>query len=66
MKVMVNGFACDGHQQCVGLAPDSFSIGTDNKAYAVTNKVPPEHRDSVRDAAMLCPMRAIMVLEEPE
>jgi ferredoxin len=65
MKVMVNSFACDGHHQCVAVAESSFRIGTDNKAYAVTNSVPPERQGDVREAAILCPMRAIMVLEGP-
>jgi ferredoxin len=64
MKVMVNSFACDGHHQCIGLAPEMFRIGTDNKAYVSSNSVSGEFEDSVRVAAQQCPMRAIMVLEE--
>jgi ferredoxin len=66
MKVMVNGFACDGHTQCVGRAPEMFRLGTDNKAYVVSNTVPPGLEQDVREAALFCPMRAIMVLEEPK
>jgi ferredoxin len=66
MKVMVNSFVCDAHHECVGLAPRSFRIGTDNKAYAITNAVPAELEESVRNAAIQCPVHAIMVLEEPQ
>jgi ferredoxin len=61
---MVNGFACDGHSQCVAVAPDVFALGTDRKAYSKFLRVPPEHEAAVRDAQRLCPQRAVMVLEE--
>ena len=64
MKVMVNGFACDGHAQCVGVAPDAFALGTDRKAYAKFLAVPPDQEDAVRQAQLLCPQQAVMVLEE--
>jgi ferredoxin len=65
MKVMVNGFACDGHHQCVAIAKDFFRIGSDNKAYAASTKAPTELESAIREAAVMCPMHAIMVLEEP-
>jgi ferredoxin len=61
---MVNGFACDGHAQCIAVAPDAFAIGTDRKAYARFMTVPPEHHDAVRDAQRLCPQRAVLVMED--
>jgi ferredoxin len=60
---MVNAFACDGHAQCVGAAPDVFELGTDRKAYARFLHVPTELEDAVRDAQRLCPQRAVLVLE---
>jgi ferredoxin len=64
MKVMVNGFACDGHTQCVAAAPEAFKLGTDGKAYALFIEVPEGQRTAVREAARRCPQRAVMVLEE--
>jgi ferredoxin len=66
MKVMVNSFVCDGHHECASAAPKMFKIGTDNKAYALSNSVPAEFEEVVRAAARQCPMHAIMVLEEPQ
>jgi ferredoxin len=63
---MVNGFACDGHAQCVAAAPDAFDLGSDRKAYAKFLRVPPEHEAAVRDAQRLCPQRAVMVMEDKD
>jgi ferredoxin len=63
---MVNGFACDGHAQCVAAAPDVFELGTDRKAYARFLRVPTEQEDAVRDAQRLCPQRAVMVLDDEQ
>jgi ferredoxin len=63
MKVMINGFACDGHAQCTAAAPDLFRLGTDNKAYVLNNSVAAEDEDDVRRAAASCPMNAVLLLE---
>jgi ferredoxin len=63
MKVMVNGFACDGHMMCIAVAPDAFKSGTDGKAFAQFIDVPADQHDAVRAAAVRCPQRAVMVLE---
>jgi ferredoxin len=65
MKLMVNGFACDGHAQCTAAAPGAFRLGTDGKAYGVFIEVPADQQDAVRDAQRRCPQRAVLVLEEP-
>jgi ferredoxin len=65
MKVMVNAFACDGHTQCVALAPDAFDLGTDGKAYARFIAVPEDQRSAVLEASRRCPQGAVMVLEDP-
>ncbi len=62
MKVMVNGFACDGHSQCVAVAPESFRLGTDGKAYALFTTVPEDLESTVLDAQRRCPNNAVMVL----
>jgi ferredoxin len=62
MKVMVNGFACDGHSQCVAVAPESFRLGTDGKAYALSTTVPENLEAAVLDAQRRCPNNAVMVL----
>jgi ferredoxin len=64
MKVMVNAFACDGHAQCVAVAPQMFKLGVDRKAYATATLVPADQQDAVREAKSLCPQRAVMVLEQ--
>jgi ferredoxin len=66
MKVMINAFACDGHAQCVAVAPDVFQMGSDRKAYARSVNVPEDQRDAVREAKQRCPQRAVMILDKPD
>jgi ferredoxin len=65
MKVMVNGFACDGHSQCMAAAPEAFRLGTDGKAYALFTTVPLEQEPAVLEAQRRCPNNAVMVLNNP-
>ncbi|MEE3849451.1 ferredoxin [Gordonia sp. LSe1-13] len=66
MRVDVDRQLCEGHAQCVLLAPEVFDVGDDD--LAVWQENPPEAaRESVRAAVSACPRQAIsMVDNEPE
>ncbi len=57
-RLRVNG-DCRGTGSCAGIAPRHFALGTDNRAYPVTEVVPPD--EVILDAAVSCPMEAIEV-----
>jgi len=46
------------------IAPDSFVLSDiDGSSSPVTEVVPPEHEDAVREAAHSCPEQAILIEE---
>lgn len=64
MKVSVDGQRCQGHTLCAMIAPDSFVLSDiDGSSSPVTEVVPPEHEDAVREAAHSCPEQAILIEE---
>ncbi|MGH3634210.1 ferredoxin [Mycobacterium sp.] len=64
MKVRVDPERCQGHAQCVMIAPDSFVLDDiDGHSSAVTEDVPPEQESKVREAAQSCPEQAIIITE---
>ena len=64
MKVSVDGQRCQGHTLCAMIAPDSFVLSDiDGSSSPVTEVVPPEHEEAVREAAHSCPEQAILIEE---
>ena len=64
MKVRVDPDRCQGHTLCSMIAPDSFVLDDiEGHSSAVSEDVPPDQDDVVREAAQSCPEQAIFVEE---
>ncbi len=64
MKVFVDSERCQGHTLCAMIAPDSFELSDiDGTASPVTELVPADQEDVVREAAHSCPEQAISIEE---
>ncbi|MDP7706015.1 ferredoxin [Mycobacterium sp. TY815] len=62
MKVWVDPERCQGHTLCAMIAPDSFQLSDiDGSSSAVTEVVPADQVDQVREAAQSCPEQAIIL-----
>ncbi|WP_327116811.1 ferredoxin [Nocardia sp. NBC_01730] len=63
MKVRVDSTRCQGHTLCAMAAPRSFELSEiDGHSSAVSEDVPPDQMDEVREAVNSCPERAIAIL----
>ncbi len=64
MKVRVDGERCQGHTLCKMIAPDSFELNEiDGTSSPVSEVVPADQQDLVREAVHSCPEQAISVEE---
>ena len=64
MKVSVDSERCQGHTLCAMIAPESFQLSDiDGTSSPVTEVVPPDRADAVREAAQSCPEQAISIEE---
>ena len=61
-RVSVNS-SCIGSGVCVGLAPQYFALGQDDRSHPVRNESAPI--ELVRDAAASCPTEAIRI-DDPD
>ncbi len=62
MRVSVDEKKCEGHGECVLIAPEVFEIDEDELVSRVLQPEPDESKHAaVRDAEMMCPMGAIRV-----
>ena len=65
MKVWVDSERCQGHTLCSMIAPDSFQLSdTDGSSSAISEEVPADQQDKVREAAHSCPEQAILITDE--
>jgi ferredoxin len=65
MKVWVDPDRCQGHTLCSMVAPDSFQLSDiDGSSSAVSELVPSDQQDQVREAAQSCPEQAILITDE--
>ncbi len=65
MKVWVDPQRCQGHTLCAMIAPDSFQLSDiDGHSSAVSEEVPPDQEDAVREAVHSCPEQAILITED--
>jgi ferredoxin len=66
VKVRVDGERCQGHTLCKMIAPDSFELDDiDGTSSPVSELVPPDQEDAVREAVHSCPEQAIFIEETP-
>jgi ferredoxin len=63
VEVSIDPELCQGHLQCVFIAPELFGEGHDGRAYVRLGTAPSELEDGARDAANNCPEQAIRVTE---
>lgn len=64
MKVRVDSGRCQGHTLCAMIAPESFELSDiDGTASPVTEVVPADQEDAVREAVHSCPEQAISIEE---
>ncbi|ORV41126.1 ferredoxin [Mycolicibacter engbaekii] len=64
MKVSVDSQRCQGHTLCAMIAPDSFVLNDiDGTSSPVSETVPEDQQDAVREAAHSCPEQAILIEE---
>ena len=65
MKVRVDQDRCQGHTLCAMIAPEMFVLSDiDGSSSAVSEVVPADQEDLVREAAQSCPEQAILIEED--
>jgi ferredoxin len=65
VKVRVDQGRCQGHTLCAMIAPDSFELSDiDGSSSPVTEEVPADQEELVREAAQSCPEQAILIEED--
>ena len=64
MIVRVDGDRCVGHGMCYLAAPNIFQLSDeDGHAYVLSEQVPADLDDAVRQAERGCPEQAIIVMD---
>ncbi|WP_369172880.1 ferredoxin [Streptomyces sp. R28] len=66
MRVRIARDLCVGAGQCERSAPDVFAQDDSGLSRALTEAPAAEQRPSVREAASLCPVRAVLVADDPD
>lgn len=68
MKAVVNESICEGYGKCVRIAPDIFKMDAAGIAQVlVEGDLKPEQMERAKAAAVLCPTKAIALVEtEPK
>ncbi|MBO0855949.1 MAG: ferredoxin [Nocardia sp.] len=62
MKVHVDPDRCQGHTLCSMVAPKSFELSEiDGHSTPVSEDVPADQQEQVREAVQSCPERAISI-----
>lgn len=62
MKVKVDGTRCQGHTLCAMIAPKVFELDdVDGHASPVSEDVPADQEEAVREAVRSCPEQAISI-----
>jgi ferredoxin len=63
MRIVIDPMLCDGHALCESIAPSVFVIGEDERAHVADVGISDDMVPSIREAAMMCPCRAIALVE---
>lgn len=62
MKVRVDSQRCQGHTLCAMIAPEVFQLDdVDGHSSPISEDIPPEQEEQVREAVHSCPEQAISV-----
>jgi ferredoxin len=62
MRITIDENACQGTGYCARIAPQLFVLKTD-VVEVVCDFVPPSWRELARESEVLCPARAIIIVE---
>jgi ferredoxin len=64
MRIQVDASVCEGHGECVAVAPEYFDLGDDDGAVHVIGQPSddPGSQAKARGAESVCPVGAILVL----
>jgi sterol 14-demethylase len=63
MKIRIDWDLCQGHANCMGDAPEVFSVDDDGKLTVLLEEPPAALRDKVESAVRYCPTGAISVTD---
>lgn len=62
MKVQVDATRCQGHTLCAMIAPKAFQLDDiDGHSSPISEGVPADQEEQVREAVQSCPERAISI-----
>lgn len=61
MKPVVIHTRCRGNRVCEEIAPEAFGVDDTGMAWVLDDDPPPAQYAAVRDAALRCPAKAILV-----
>jgi len=64
MRVIVNLDLCEGNAVCMGIAPEVFVVGEDDKARLLVERPEEALRAKVAEAVRRCPRQALAIEEE--
>ena len=64
MRVTVDLALCQGYANCVDAAPEVFDLGDNGLAVILQEEPPAEQEHATREAARLCPVRAIEIASD--
>lgn len=64
MKVVVDFDKCDSHGLCTESAPEVFQLDDDGTLHVLSERPEQALHAKVREAALVCPTRAITIEEE--
>ena len=63
MQIQIDASVCQGHGQCVHLAPEVFRMGADGVSEVITQNIEESLRARIDEVVRSCPVEAISVRE---
>jgi ferredoxin len=63
MELRIDTTRCEGHAQCIIVAPELFDLGDDDVSVVLNPRPTNEQQDLAHRAAQMCPIQAISVGE---
>ena len=64
MRVVVDFDLCQSNARCMAAAPEVFEVRDDDFLYVLQERPPESLRAKVEEAARVCPVQAISVLDD--
>lgn len=63
MKVVADLSRCESNTICMGIAPEVFEVGDDDRLRLLVDEVDEPLAEKVREAVWRCPKQALSVVE---